>query len=115
MRLNCAIVFVSDMDSSVAFYQDVFGLPLKVETPEWTEFSTAGATLPCTKRKEGVILMQVRNRPHQDSADREYWSKIWTYFILRWSKEALRASRPRKKYSGLALLSIWIRMVWLYP
>lgn len=51
MRLNCAIVFVSDMDSSVAFYQDVFGLPLKVETPEWTEFSTAGATLALHKAK----------------------------------------------------------------
>ena len=45
MRLNYAIVFVSDMESSVAFYRDVFGLPLKFETPEWTEFSTGGATL----------------------------------------------------------------------
>ena len=49
MRLNYAIVFVSDMDSSVAFYRDVFGLPVKFETPEWTEFSTAGATLALHK------------------------------------------------------------------
>ena len=51
MRLNYAIVFVSDMDSSVAFYRDVLGLPLKFETPEWTEFSTAGATLALHKAK----------------------------------------------------------------
>ncbi len=51
MRLNYAIVFVSDMESSVAFYRDVFDLPLKFETPEWTEFSTAGATLALHKAK----------------------------------------------------------------
>jgi lactoylglutathione lyase len=45
MRLAYAIVFVSDMARSVAFYRDVLGLPLRFETPEWTEFSTDGATL----------------------------------------------------------------------
>jgi lactoylglutathione lyase len=45
MRLNYAIVFVSDMSRSVAFYRDVVGLPLKFETPGWSEFNTEGATL----------------------------------------------------------------------
>ncbi len=45
MKLNYAIIFVSDMKRSVAFYRDVFGLPLKFESPGWTEFATAGATL----------------------------------------------------------------------
>ena len=45
MRVNYAIVFVSNMDRSVAFYRDVFGLPLKFETPGWTEFATDGSTL----------------------------------------------------------------------
>src|SRR5882724_9000764 len=45
MRVNYAIVFVSDMQRSVAFYRDVLGLPLKFESPGWTEFSTQGATL----------------------------------------------------------------------
>ena len=45
MRVNYAIVFVSDMKRSVSFYRDVLGLPLKFETPGWTEFSTEGATL----------------------------------------------------------------------
>ena len=45
MRVNYAIVFVSDMNRSVAFYRDVFGLPLRFESPGWTEFATEGATL----------------------------------------------------------------------
>ncbi len=45
MRLNYAMVFVSDMDRSVAFYRDVIGLPLQFQSPGWTEFSTDGAKL----------------------------------------------------------------------
>lgn len=45
MRVNYAIVFVSDMSRSVSFYRDVLGLTLKFESPEWTEFATDGATL----------------------------------------------------------------------
>src|SRR4051812_23090091 len=33
------------MKRSVGFYQDVLGLPLKFESPGWTEFATEGATL----------------------------------------------------------------------
>ncbi len=40
-----AIVFVSDMSRSVQFYRDGLGLPLKLESPHWTEFKTEGATL----------------------------------------------------------------------
>lgn len=49
MRLHYAIVFVSDMAASVEFYRNVLGLPLKFETPDWTEFSTEGATLALHK------------------------------------------------------------------
>jgi lactoylglutathione lyase len=45
MRVNYAIIFVSDMKRAVAFYRDVLGLPLRFESPEWTEFATDGATL----------------------------------------------------------------------
>jgi lactoylglutathione lyase len=43
--VNYAIIFVSDMARSVAFYRDVLGLPLRFESPGWTEFATGGATL----------------------------------------------------------------------
>jgi lactoylglutathione lyase len=45
MRVNYAIVFVSDMRRSVSFYRDTIGLPLRFESPHWTEFATDGATL----------------------------------------------------------------------
>jgi catechol 2,3-dioxygenase-like lactoylglutathione lyase family enzyme len=45
MRVNYAIVFVSDMKRAVSFYRDTLGLPLRFETPEWTEFATEGAIL----------------------------------------------------------------------
>jgi lactoylglutathione lyase len=45
MRVNYAIVFVSDMKRAVTFYADTLGLPLKFESPGWTEFATEGATL----------------------------------------------------------------------
>jgi lactoylglutathione lyase len=45
VKVNYAIVFVSDMTRSVSFYRDVIGLPLKFESTHWTEFATEGATL----------------------------------------------------------------------
>ena len=51
MRINYSIVFVSDMERSVAFYRDVVGIPLKFETPGWTEFLTDAKT--GTPRKRG--------------------------------------------------------------
>ena len=49
MRVSYAIVFVSDMQRSVAFYRDVIGLPLKFDSPEWSEFATDGATFALHK------------------------------------------------------------------
>jgi lactoylglutathione lyase len=48
-RLSYAIVFVADMDRSIAFYRDVLGLPLKFASPEWTEFANEGATIALHK------------------------------------------------------------------
>lgn len=45
MRVNYVMVFVKDMKRSTAFYRDVIGLPLRFESPGWTEFATDGATL----------------------------------------------------------------------
>jgi catechol 2,3-dioxygenase-like lactoylglutathione lyase family enzyme len=45
MRISHAIVLVSDMNRAVSFYRDVVGLPLRFESPSWSEFATDGATL----------------------------------------------------------------------
>ena len=45
MRVNYAILFVSDMERSLIFYRDVLGMPVHFTSPGWTEFVTEGATL----------------------------------------------------------------------
>jgi len=44
-QLDYAMVIVSDMKRSVEFYRDTLGIPLKFESPEWTEFNTGTTTL----------------------------------------------------------------------
>jgi lactoylglutathione lyase len=45
VEFGYSIIFVSDMKRSIEFYQEIIGLPLRFETPEWTEFNTDGTTL----------------------------------------------------------------------
>src|SRR5262249_4686675 len=44
-KLTHVIEFVADMRRAVALYRDVLGLPLKFESPGWSEFSTGETTL----------------------------------------------------------------------
>lgn len=45
MKMNYVIKFVDDMDRAVKFHRDVLGLPLKFESPGWSEFATGETTL----------------------------------------------------------------------
>ncbi len=44
-QLRYVIRFVADMDKAVRFYRDVMGLPLKFESPGWSEFATGETAL----------------------------------------------------------------------
>jgi predicted enzyme related to lactoylglutathione lyase len=44
-KLSHIIEFVADMNRAVAFYRDVVCLPLKFQSPEWSEFATGETTL----------------------------------------------------------------------
>jgi lactoylglutathione lyase len=44
-QLGVVMITVSDMERSVHFYRDVLGLPLRFESPHWTEFDTETVTL----------------------------------------------------------------------
>ena len=57
MRLNYLMIFVSDMQRAVAFYRDVLGLPLRFESPQWTEFETGGATLALHPSADAADMM----------------------------------------------------------
>jgi lactoylglutathione lyase len=44
-KLSHVIEFVADMDRAVRFYRDTLGLPLKFQSPGWSEFATGETTL----------------------------------------------------------------------
>lgn len=44
-QIDYTMVVVSEMARSVAFYRDLLGIPLKFESPDWTEFLTGATTL----------------------------------------------------------------------
>ena len=44
-KMDYAMIIVSDMSRSVEFYRDKLGIPLKFDSPEWTEFATETTTL----------------------------------------------------------------------
>lgn len=44
-QIDYTMVIVSDMARSVQFYRDKLGIPLKFESPDWTEFQTGATTL----------------------------------------------------------------------
>jgi lactoylglutathione lyase len=44
-KIDYAMVNVSDMGRSVAFYRDTLGIALKFESPGWSEFLTGTTTL----------------------------------------------------------------------
>ncbi|HEY0703549.1 MAG TPA: VOC family protein [Candidatus Acidoferrales bacterium] len=44
-KLKYVIEYVADMDRAVKFYRDVVGLPVKFESPGWSEFTTGDTSL----------------------------------------------------------------------
>jgi catechol 2,3-dioxygenase-like lactoylglutathione lyase family enzyme len=53
-RLTYVMKFVADMDKAVAFHRDTLGLPLKFQSPGWSEFATGEVTLalhPANEKK----------------------------------------------------------------
>ena len=53
-RLTYVMKFVTDMDKAVSFFRDTLGLPLKFQSPGWSEFQTGEVTLalhPANEKK----------------------------------------------------------------
>ena len=44
-KIDYIMVNVSDMSRSVAYYRDTLGIPLKFESPGWSEFETGASIL----------------------------------------------------------------------
>ncbi len=54
-RFGYTIVFVRDMGRSIKFYRESMGLPLRFESPEWTEFATGSCNLALQKATDGSV------------------------------------------------------------
>jgi predicted enzyme related to lactoylglutathione lyase len=44
-QFRYVIKFVTDVNKAVKFYRDTLGLPLRFESPSWSEFATGETTL----------------------------------------------------------------------
>lgn len=63
-QIDYAMVIVSDMARSIEFYRDKLGIPLKFESPDWTEFQTGTTTL-------ALHGGGVRREPRAESSDKD--------------------------------------------
>jgi lactoylglutathione lyase len=58
------VVYVSDMQRSLAFYRDILGLPLKFSSPGWSEFNNSGTTLALHRHLQEPSDSQHRPAAH---------------------------------------------------
>lgn len=63
VRLGYAILFVSDLRRSVAFYRDVLGLPFRFANESYAEFATDGAKFSLYARSHLPELIGVEAPP----------------------------------------------------
>jgi lactoylglutathione lyase len=62
-HLGYVILYVSDLDASIAFYRDVVGLPLKFVDAGYAEFAAAGIRFALYERRRAEWLTAHEVRP----------------------------------------------------
>ena len=70
-RLAYSILFVSDLERSIAFYRDTIGLPFKFSNESYAEFATDGAKFALYGRPQLPELLG-REAPAGRDPDREH-------------------------------------------
>ena len=78
MELKYVIKFVADMDRTVKFYRDVLGLPLKFQSPGWSEFVTGETILalhPASQKNLAGAVELGFNVPDLDKFHQEMKAK----------------------------------------
>ena len=99
LKLTHVIKFVADMDRAVKFYRDVIGLPLKFQSPGWSEFATGATGLalhPASESKPaGTVELgfdaEDLSKFHQEMSEKgvkftgsptkQEWGRMLTQFV----------------------------------
>jgi lactoylglutathione lyase len=93
-RLGYVILFVSDLERSVAFYRDVIGVPFRLEGDGYVEFATQGARFGLYDRNRlGVLTGQGPEPPDRPGGE--------VVFLV----EDVDAEATRLTEAGAAILS----------
>jgi lactoylglutathione lyase len=71
-RLTYVMKFVGDMDKAVRFYRYTLNLPLKFQSPGWSEFETGDVTLALHPATEGKPAGSVELGFHLDDLEQRY-------------------------------------------
>jgi lactoylglutathione lyase len=69
-RVGYVILFVADLERSVAFYRDVLGVPFKLQGDGYVEFATQGARFGLYDRNRlGELTGQGASRPVEPAGE----------------------------------------------
>jgi len=101
MKLGYVIKFVADMNRAVKFHRDVLGLPLKFESPGWSEFVTGETTLalhPASeKNPAGTVELGFHCRRHPKIPPRDERAGC----PVQHATDKARLRRPTRAVRGL--------------
>jgi lactoylglutathione lyase len=99
LKLTHVIEYVADMERAVTFYRDVIGLPLKFQSPGWSEFATgetglaihpASASKPAGSIELGFTVDDLPNFHQEMSAKgvkfsmapaKQEWGRMLAQFV----------------------------------
>jgi lactoylglutathione lyase len=95
------VVYVSDMQRSMAFYRDVLGLPLRLSTPGWSEFETGSVRLALHRAAGSGQAPQYAGRPPAGVAHLAFVVEdIQAAFKELQARGAVFSQPPEKQVTG---------------
>ena len=100
-HVGYVILFVADLERSVAFYRDVIGLPFKLQGDGYVEFATQGRRFGLYDRNRlGELTGQGRSRPGEPGGE--------VVFLV----EDVDAEAERLRAAGAAILKGPVDRAW---
>lgn len=106
-RFSYTIVFVRDMAKSIAFYRDLIGLPLRMESTHWSEFDTGGCTLALHLAAAGELAPVQENQIPAGHCHTGFQVDDIDSFAARMEKAAVPLMRAVKLEDFGGRMGVW--------